>query len=1173
MNLPDDLPLWELLTPRQIATDYQRRASDPTHSVWVSASAGTGKTKVLIERVLRLLLPRTDGTAGTRPDRILCLTYTKAAAAEMTNRLLDKLRSWVTQPEDKLKSELEMLLGTTVNDPMVHAARKLFSRIVDGPWQVRTMTLHAFCQSILARFPLEAGVPPNFTLIDDIMQRQLMDQARLNVVLHRSQEPHVSRALDHVAGHIADTTFSKFMRSMFDQQQQLITALNKIPVYERNQSMNQAFGLDKNDNRDTWQRDMNDLPAEFDRDLRFLARTFGQSDAPTYLGHADIIAKWLAADITCCADGLDEILGVFLTDKLTLRMKEHKFLIKRDNSLGMIYETCGRKLQHFRFRRTAFDLINLNLDLFIVAEAILKNYRCLKLQQGVLDFDDLIRYTVDLLGARYNRNQVERMASWVMYKLDGGLDHILLDESQDTNPEQWQIIHALVDEFFSGTGARLDAARTLFVVGDLKQSIYSFRGADVKNFSNSLKTLENRTAISENWLLQIPLAVSFRSTSAVLELVDRVFSDPERAMELEIDQELQHLVSREGQGGQVELWPIISDPPKDNNGDKGWVLPTQVLDTNNARTQLAQKIAGRIRSWLDSGTILPAHNRPIEPRDILILVRARKYVMPEILAALRAQNIPVSGRDRLQPTRALAVQDVMALIRFTLLPDDDLNLACVLKSPFCGYTDDDLSRLAPSREQTLWATIQGSKQDTAVVSYLDNMKSQARLVGCYAFVMNVLHQPCPTDPQGSGLRALQKRLSRDVREPLAELQNIVLNHESDGGSLQGLIALLENDDTELKRDIDNIDNVVRLMTVHGAKGLEAPIVILPDTTAKVGGRDKTTLFWPEKTGLDLPIWIPKQQDQTEDLKFLADAEQRAARAESSRLLYVALTRPRDWLIVAGASKDDKVDPTSWYHAVAQTFTTFEHHPYYQRDGDVQILKCPQIAEPDGVGYDKKSDEHQEQKSVPAKDSLALYGKIAEESQNGRPLRPERASGVVEAMSPLLLVHDPYRFRRGLLTHKLLQVLPDIDDDLRHDIAQKFMQRHGVDLPEDARNGVVSEVLSIMRHPDFGVVFGPGSRAEVPITGMTPDGHLVSGQIDRLVVLPGQVLVIDYKTNRPPPLNDTQIPLTYRQQMKAYRDLLRRIYPQHIVRSALLWTDGPRLMPVADNLLEGLEQVR
>lgn len=1132
----------------------QRRASDPESSVWVSASAGTGKTKVLTDRVLRLLLPREDGRVGTAAHKILCLTFTKAAASEMALRISKTLARWAVFSQEELGDALKKLLGRDAKEHEIRAARRLFADVVDVPGGLKIMTIHSFCQSVLGRFPLEAQISPNFTVLEERDALDLLLQAQ-GIVLQGAQRDDatpLAESLNAIAHVINEKQFLDLLHNITGERHQFSDVLKR------------HFGVD---GLYTKICELSDVPAGVSAEellcngcsddvfdvqvLRKIAAAMIEQGTKSDVAAGEKIAAWLAMDVDERSDvaTFHEYGSAFLTQKGTVRTKlcGKKVSDALPDAQDILAQEAQRVLKVMQDMR-ALNMAALMRDLFRLCEAVIAEYEELKVQHGALDFDDLIFKTLGLLRGHLDDGQPNNL--WVQYKLDQGLNHILIDEAQDTNPEQWEIIDALCSDFFSGA-ADFEEERTVFTVGDEKQSIYSFQRASPEEFSRMQADFAGKVQEAKKRWSRVDLNISFRSTRTVLRAVDAVFASEELRKGLG-DQPIEHHAFRRGQAGLVELWPLFEADEVEGSSSL-WSPPVEVQDAQSGAKKLAQYTAQKIREWLDSEDELPSHGRRVQPGDIMILVRTRNAFVSHLSRALKTLGVPVGGADRIVIHDQLAVQDILAAARFALLPEDDLTLACLLKSPFIGLSEDALFDLAAGRAGDLWsACLENAAPDVA--EYLKVLIEKARAYGPYDFIGWLLQNPCPAD-EVSGRRAIVRRLGADALDPLDELLGLALDFEHRHiPSLQHFVYAQGEAGAQVKREQEEGGGCVRIMTVHGSKGLQAPIVILPDTVSMPGGAaaqaDKR-LLWPNQTGFDAPLWSARKDMETGLYSDASGVIDERMDEEYRRLLYVAMTRAEDRLYVAGYRGARDPAEGCWYNLVKRGLSQIEDVEELD-DGALRVFD-PQIHEPDRDTETLKSD----LKSSPLPD-WAFEKAPDEGSASQDVMRPSRLEEV--AASPISGQNE-YRFLRGNLTHKLLQILPDIDAQNWRAAAESYLARYGSELSAQVHQDIVSETLTILEDEEFAPLFGPGSQAEVPVTAWLEGQGLVSGQIDRLIVQENDLYIIDYKTNRPPPQDPNDIPDIYRKQMRAYADAMAKIYPDKVLHAALLWTDGPYLMKV------------
>ena len=1141
----------------------QRGASDPRASVWVAASAGTGKTKVLTDRVLRLML------AGSEPGRILCLTYTKAAAAEMANRVADRLGDWATADAARLEAKLFDLLGGKPTDDQRRMARQLFARVLDAPGGLNIQTIHAFCQSLLVRFPLEAGVAPHSAVMDDRDSEDLLALARQGVIEAAGRAPdRLGHALAVITRHLREARFADLMNEIARSPVRLspmIEAHGSAPAAV--EAMRRILGLSP---RETPESVLADACAQGKFDmagLRCATATLAHGSAAE-CRRAAIIDAWLDADPATKAQTFERYAAVFLTKEGQTR--EGKALATRKVECAspgtlQVLRTEANRLACVRPRHRAAVTAEASEALLMLGQVLMLRYRELKDRRAQLDYSDLIETAARLLHG-------DGGASWVLYKLDGGIDHVLIDEAQDTAPEQWEVIKKLTEEFFSGEGARR-APRTIFAVGDVKQSIFSFQGADPAAFLASRDWYGDRVPGAGHDWRPIPLKTSFRSTRAVLTAVDATFRDADMARSIALEpEEIVHQAYRLRDGGSVEVWPPIAARPPEKSDP--WAPPTERVGTDSPQIRLARLIAARIQAMLVESELLESKGRPIAPGDVMVLVRRRTLFMQALVRALKERQLPVAGVDRMLLTEQLAVMDLMALGKFVLLPEDDLTLATVLKGPVVGLDEDSLFNLAYGRGGTLWRALrERAGRDDRVEGayrYLSEMLALADQVAPFEFFMRVLGPTPDSDPAETGRRKLLSRLGREADDPITEFLEMALAYERiHPPSLQGFLYWLERSDVEIKRDPEQGQhNAVRVMTVHGAKGLQAPIVFLPDTCQTPD--TKENLLWPTgHDGKKILLWPPRRAFC--EAAALSERQQLAAKQmeEYCRLLYVAMTRASDRLIVCGwLTRNQRNGPPEacWYRAVETAIrpvaTETEDAFLVRHSGTSGLidsprllrLTCPQERTPEPA---PASDDEQVEGLPPW--AMRPAAAAAAPVRSLRPSHEEQPT----VLAPLA---DKARFQRGRLIHRLLQELPNLAPDARVDAVRRWLARPTHRLGAEAQAAIAAEVLAVMSDSRFAPLFGPGSRAEVPLSGEV-NGQLIAGQIDRLRVSDEEVTVLDYKSDRPAPVSAHRIPAVYLRQMAAYRALLRGIYPGRVVRCLLLWTEEPRPMPLDDALLD------
>jgi len=1153
-------------------TAAQVIAADPAQSVWVSANAGTGKTHVLIERILRLLL------SGSRPGKILCLTFTKAAAAEVANRLSLRLGHWAAMDDAALSENLESLLGKPASEKETATARGLFADTLEAPEGLRIRTVHSFSESLLSRFPVEAGIAPHFSVIDERRAGEIRTEARDRILSHEGSRPAaVTDALAHLAGLVDQDRFAALMKEL-DSKRGVLRHLmqdsggpggpggiNGLIARTR-----RTLGLAEGETPETVLAKASQDGGAFDRKALKAAAGALEGGTKTDQDRAAKILTWLALDAPRRADSFAAgYAPVFVTQKQEPRA-ETSLITKKvkeahPDALAALLAEQARVVGVLETLK-AVAMADATESLLVVGTALIGAYEGIKKSRALLDYDDLIDKAERLLAG-------DGGVSWVHYKLDGGIDHILVDEAQDTSPAQWNVISGLAGDFFTGLGAGEDrpGPRTVFAVGDEKQSIYSFQGADPARFSLMRDHFQEREAALGRRLPEVELEVSYRSVAAVLSVVDDVFAAPDAADGLTWDgKAIRHNTNRPGQGGVVELWPVLS--PEEAPETSPWDAPFDRMAPQSPPVRMAEKIAGQIGQWLDGGEILDSAARPIRPGDVMILVRTRGAFAEEMVRALKRRHIPVTGRDRLVLTEHLAVMDLMAAGRFALLPEDDLTLASVLKGPFIELDEETLFTLAHGRAGgrpgTLWRALRDRRGETAEFSrafdILSGLLAAADFTPPYEFFSGLL------GPKGAR-RDLLAHLGLEAGEPIDEFLGLALDFERDHEpSLEGFLYWLERGEAEIKREMERGRNEVRVLTVHGAKGLEAPVVFLPDTcTLPAQQLDPRTHWRGDGEKPDFVLWrTSKDEEETVSRDMHAMARLEIER-EYRRLLYVAMTRARDRLYVCGWEGKNGRTNGCWYDLIEPAMKKIGAETAHPAGEPVLRYSKPQKQKPDGAGPVAAEPE--------TPDPLPGWASAppAPEPQPSRPLAPSRPSGEDPPVMSPLAEDDGKRFQRGLLVHRLLQSLPDLPRKERPAAAKRFLSRPALGLSPEELGDILTETLGVMDHADHAALFGPGSMAEVPLTGVIKTGggakggesHVLAGQVDRLLVTDDAVTVIDYKTNRPPPETEDAVDPAYLRQMAAYREVLREIYPDRPVRAVLLWTVGPRMMTLGDELLD------
>ncbi len=1116
-----------------MSTDPAIAAADPQASAWVAANAGAGKTHTLANRVTRLLL------ADAKPERILCLTYTKAAAAEMQHRLFERLGQWSMQPDEALRANIRDI-GAEPDD--LPKARRLFAQALETPGGLKILTIHAFCQNILSRFPVEAGVPPSFTVLDDQTGRELMDEARTRVLERAgSGDANLAAALAFLIGETSEATMNALLdASLGTDRRKLDRFFAELEADDGAlfRAVRAAHGAPQTGStREIAVSFCNEL-AEIAEDLRSIAEWMAAGSKTDKDRAAELVA---ALELKPGPAMFEAYRAIWLTKDGEPRKEP---VTKKHSAARPALRTAVDRLQSDLLAaeevRRATYAAELAEAALTVADAVRRAYASAKAARGALDYDDLIARTLELL-------ERGSAAQWVLYKLDGGIEHVLIDEAQDTSQEQWRIVKALTGEFFAGEGK----VRTLFAVGDEKQSIFSFQGADPAQFEQNREYFQRAAAAAQQTFVVAPLIRSRRSVPEVLNFVDAVFqSDAARRGLTSDGAGIVHKAHRESAKGRVEFWPALK--PADAPERNAWraLKPIDVESEDSPVVRLARQIADQIAQWIGM-VALPGHDRPIGAGDIMILLRRREPFGTEIIRRLKDRGVPVAGADRMQLTEQIAVMDLIALGRFVLLPEDDYNLAALLRSPLCALSEEDLFDLAHARGGTLWAEFQsrrGEPRYAEAHAFLTAMRAMADYAPPYEFYAHAL------GVRGMRLKLL-KRLGHEANDAIDEFLALSFAYEAaNTPSLEGFLHWVERGAAEVKRDMERGRDEVRVMTVHGAKGLEADIVILPDTTTLPKGTETGHLLYTDGK----PLFPVRNEEAPAAVKAAKDAQKTRMLEEYRRLLYVALTRAKDRLIVCGFENSMGVHDESWYalaRAAAEKLGV-----EVVRGGEMIRVVGEHVA-------DKVRSAEPTAQAVDASRPAWLSAPAPRDAPAPRQVRPFDAAGIDEpaTFSPLA---GNRRFRRGLLVHALLAHLPEAAPDMRAALAREFLRAQSI--PNTEAEALIGETLKVIEDPVFAAAFTPDSRAEIAIVADLPElgeGARVNGRVDRLAVADDHVLIVDFKTNRPPPATEAEVAPLYVTQMALYRAAARKIFPGRRIVCGLVWTDGPTLMELSDAFMD------
>ncbi len=1131
----------------------QALAVDPRDSVWLSASAGTGKTQVLSARVLRLLL------AGNAPETILCLTFTKAGAAEMATRVNEVLASWVRMGDTALATDLAAI-GASTDDATRTLARTLFTRVLDCPGGgLRIDTIHAFSQWLLAAFPEEAGLQPGTRAMED-RDRALLERQVLSDIL-----------LEQDAA---------------DRDALAMLSVRLGPDKARAWLMACAEALDLWTGPAGWQGDLRGrllallgLPADCAEDdvaqmcadeafdcgsLQACLATLADWDTKGGREGAAAIEAWLARDPAQRLATLGDFYGTLFTKTAEFKPKNLAHIAKRDPAYEGHALAVLDAVRQVEERLTLLALAEWLAPALALGRKFALAWDEAKRREGFIDFDDQIRRAAALL-------EEADLAQWIRYKLDRQFDHILVDEAQDTNAQQWAIVRALTGDFFTGLGQRDGRLRTIFVVGDYKQAIFGFQGTSPENFAaqkdvyareidaaianaqDLARETKGAAPIDLRGLRPLGLGQSFRTAQPVLAFVDAAI-DAIGADQLGLSDPPEPHVG-DDRPGLVALWhPIAAargeeeDAPGEEEPSDEW-LPAP-------ERAMADRIAAQVKAWLTDGhPLVKGGHRNAQAGDIMVLVRKRRALAGLIVARLHAAGVPVAGVDRLRLGAPLAVKDLMAALRFAAQPLDDLALANLLVSPLGGWSQDDLlAHALREKGVPLWTHLRRSDEPLvrATVERLRALLGRVDFEPPEALLHWMLTGPW------QGRRKLVARLGHEANDPIDELVNAAFAYSAaHTASLQGFIQWFDAGEGELKREPGASEGLVRVMTVHGSKGLQAPIVVLADAT---GNPDRSAVrglsLEEEASGKSVPLPPLSGAERVGPIAAAHETARRAEREEHWRLLYVAMTRAEEALYIGGALgvREETPAPDSWYARLAPLFEGEElSDPIWGTRREWGALAPAAPAGSKDVAAE------------PADLPQWACEPIGPEQQPPRPLAPSGAGEDQGADPPLPTAALTDAARRGVVIHRLLERLPGIPRAEREARAEAWLARQASDLVPEQRGEILRAALAVLDKPEFAAVFGPDALAEVPLAAVV-GGQVVAGTADRLLVEPGRITVVDFKTARRPPATLDDVPAATLAQMGAYAAVLRTIYPDRTIAAALLYTQTPRLIAVPGEVL-------
>ncbi len=1040
----------------------QLKASNPLLSSWVSASAGTGKTKILTDRVLRLLLQAVPF------NKILCLTFTNAAANEMQERIIANFEKWAHFSPQDLCSTLENTLGRKATKDELTIASSLFDSYLKTQDQINIYTIHSFCQKILKKFPLEAGISPHFKIIDEFKVKQIIRDIKKQLFNLPELEPITRFFAENFHELTIDDIFNK-----------IISAKTKILKKEPNLSSTYS---------DLVTQGINHIQKLSNHDPNIYVDTINIENPEV----KNIIAKLIGNDLQNT-----DLKSIFLT--LSGAKKKRivvKKIAKPDSDLYRELENIQDKIYQLDQAKKAEYLFSYSKLLAIISEKIASEFEAYKRKNSFLDYDDLIIHTENLLTNSHAKE-------WVLYKLDGGVEHLLVDEAQDTSKNQWRIIEALIEEFYAGESNNYYKNRTIFVVGDEKQSIFSFQGADISTFSYMNKFLNEKLKNGRKPFETIDLNVSYRSTREILTCVNDVFHKIAKNNLEDFSAKLQEMTPhRLSHSGVVELWPLCVDEDS-SDSEEFWPLVYQ-NNLGNGKIILAEKIANYVKEQINSGRILPSTNAKISAEDFMILFRTRDDFTDEVIKALKKAEIDITGLDRIPLAEDLGVADLLAIANFVLNPENDLNLAALLKSPILRLPEQELyilAILAKKNRISLWKYLNLEKQYSLIKTKLQEFLSLYEilpLVDFFLYITDVLNY-----------RDVITENDEVIDEFLKLSKNYFLEYNS---SLQNFIYWFQTHPITVKRDTDT-KNKLRIMTAHASKGLQSPIVILCDTTKLPNSIER--FIWDENDQLlsaKSSSYIP------EFYETLKIKEQQKAYQEYLRLLYVGMTRAEDHLIICGYQGKNKIPENCWYKLINHSM---------QEIGSLDING--------NLIYGTPYLHVVSQNSLHNKKHTKII-----ENKIPRPIKswkPETRSSDYKS-SPVALEY-------GLIFHKILEDAvgsKNLDNFDKHPLIKT--------LSNNLQKRIKTSLKKLVSNVQFKELLKHEIKTELSF-GYKTGSEIKIGRVDLAVISKDQVVIIDYKSGN----NYDSIPEAYIKQLKFYKEAFMEIYPDKNINCKILWLEN------------------
>ncbi|MBL0848755.1 MAG: double-strand break repair helicase AddA [Candidatus Liberibacter ctenarytainae] len=1171
MTLEDDVKIedWFAWTKSQ-----QLLASDPTGSAWVSANAGSGKTHILVQRVLRLLL------ADVNPSTILCLTHTKAATAEMSHRVIEIITEWSHLSDENLSSELMKIQDKKPNVIDLSKARHLLVKILETPGGIKVQTIHSFCEAIIRQFPLEANITGHSCVLEEDQAKKMIEAAQKEMLssIMIGTDVKLKQAFTEL-----DISSEEELESLVAQ---IINNRNALHQFSADSTryggekalLKKRLGISPDENYDIIYSDLWPLSDCTEEDIKKYIALSRADNQITFVKKADILENITKTHSR--EDRFNLLSGFFLTQKLTPQKRIiAQSVIKKSPDLKEKIVKSQEKFIQVLERLNTYNILQKTLALLTLAQDLNTRYEELKKKYSFLDFNDLIVYTHNLL----KKNDVN---AWIRYKLDQEINHILIDEVQDTSLIQWDIIRFLTEDFFVGKNAH-ENPRTLFAVGDEKQSIFSFHGADPSRFFHERKINQQRITNAGQKFSIIQLPLSFRSTADILTAVDKVFSIPENSKGLSEDNNpILHRSNRIGHAGSVLLWEQVHSQEIPVQED--WISNFDSPPQESSSYILARRIAQTISDMIGSTSIIRnGKKRFVCAEDILILVHRRKdNPFIEYLTRFLKKNhkISVSGRDRFTLTDNIAIKDLMALGLFMLSQEDDLSLAALLKSPIFNLSEDDLFMVCSKREktETVYASIKRLASDGIlkfrhIAEYIQELIVISQSHSPYDFFSLILGAK-------NARKQFVSRFGAEVIDVLDEFLRFALKNEQIGSAtLQEFISELELYPPTIHRKPSLHHSEVRIMTVHSAKGLESPVVFLIDNGSEAfSSKHLKKMYMVPSSGNEpgAPIWIPKKESYNRHVSQFLDGLKIYAQEEYHRLLYVAMTRASDRLIICNcANNSTTTTKKTWYNMVYNAFQGDERVTEIKLKTSKNTdewtafewrVPCNENIDIEDITEESLKPQLASEEKIPKELFLPLQNKIEKPPL----LTPSMLNTQYEAelISPLADKDpsDALAIKRGHIIHRLLQTVFALPLEQKIPYVMSWCKKHAQLWSTQEHDNLLLSIKNIVNHPIISTAMSCDHYEEVSISGkihFAQRSISVSGRIDQISISQENVFILEYKTHRHIPQEIENIPLSHVTQLAMYREILKRSYPQKAFICLLIYVLKPQIFIIPQYFLD------